>query len=321
MNFGGVFNPQALELVSRFYRAFREVRRRPGHPTSFLTHHKFGPGQVAVPIPSASLQLIARQAGFKGSFKSAPIVTGDSSKREVGILNNHPVFLSSRSVGISTRLSSMPHTRRGISFSFRKRGRKRKRVGSSIAKLALKKVRKLERKLEVKTVEFPITTLANIANTGVISNFTLIAQGDDSGLRDGLKITPFELKINFQWLGDAASVDDIYRTIIFRDMRQVDSVVPTVPNVLAENHPLARFTLVNRTRWNILYDETFTSSNDAAVRLCFVRLLRIKLKGQMIYTGAANTTISKNGLYMLNVASVNSLPNFVFNARLKYNDL
>ncbi len=243
---------------------------------------------------------------------------GDSSIR-IGRRRITPGFFTTRGKLIALDSSVANIMPNGRIVSFRKRGRKRKR--KSMASLALSKVRKLERKQEVKMFDIAITIRSNIAATGVVESLALISQGDGVSSRDGLKLSPFALEMRFQWLGDAASVDDTYRTIIFRDRRQVASTVPTVASVLAESNPLSRLMIANRTRWKILYDETFSSSNDAAIRLSFVRLLRMKLSLPMEFSGTANTTISKNGLFMIILASSGSLPNFTFNCRLKYNDL
>ncbi len=208
--------------------------------------------------------------------------------------------------------------------SFRRRsgnGKRRKTSATTMARKALSISRKLQRKQEVKAFSHPLTTIASVANTGDIRSLALIAQGDLVSQRDGNKISPFFLKLRLNWLGLAADTVGIFRTIIFRDKDQIASNVPTVLDVLEENNALSQINLVSRHRWKILYDRTWTQSNVADLRLNYVDIIGLKLTLGMSFIGAANTGISENGLFMLNITNIAAnLPSFTFTGRLFYND-
>lgn len=198
---------------------------------------------------------------------------------------------------------------------------KRKRTDASAGRLALSKVRKLERKQEVKIHDIAVTTLANVSNAGLIRDLALIAQNNTTDSRDGDFIEPFLLSVRMNWAGDAAATTGVYRTIIFRDKQQEPTVTPTVLNVLQSTSPLAQYALVNRGRWKILYDRTFTGVNDAAIRQSWVQVLRLKLTLPMQFRGAATTDIQRNGLYMIVIFNNNAnMPDVTFSTRLFFND-
>ncbi len=200
-------------------------------------------------------------------------------------------------------------------------GRKRYGGASSIARKALSKVRKLERKQEVKFHSIVVTTIANVSTTGDVRSLALIAQGDSRTSRDGNKISPFFLSMRINWIGAVASTADVYRTIIFRDMRQASTVVPTVLTVLSSGTPLSQVNVATHGRWKILYDRTFTSINDAALRAQFSDVIRIKLNKRMGFRGAATTDINENGLFMINITNLAAnLPSVVFSSRMFFND-
>ncbi len=229
-------------------------------------------------------------------------------------------FANPRSININQRntASKMSTFRRRRTFS-----RKRKRTSSaiSVANLALRKVRKLQRKTEVKYADIGLVTIASISTSGDVTAFSNVGQGDGVGQRDGDAISPFMLELNFQWFGTALAVTELYRTIIFIDRRQVESTTPSVATVLKSLDALSTIKGSVRTRFTILYDEMFTRPSANDVHQSFARSLRIKLNMQMRYKGVVSTDIVKNGLYMLNISnSTGNLPSFNFHSRLLYND-
>ncbi len=217
--------------------------------------------------------------------------------------------------GVSSSIHAMSRRRR-----FR---RKRKRGGSHtayhLAQQAMKKVRRIEKQIEVKFFDIADTTQATIADAGTIVSLALIAQGNTRSTRDGNFISPFHLKMKIHWFGLAASTTELMRTIIFRDKRQDKEDDPTVPDVLAAPSVLAMFNAAHRKRWKILFDHTWTSPNDLAIRLNFFVDLRINLKLKMGFSGPATTDVNLNGLYMINIAT--ETPSLTFTTRLFYNDL
>ncbi len=221
-------------------------------------------------------------------------------------------------VNEAVNTTSMSRKRNRSSFRSPKR---RKMNASSTAKKALREVRKLQRKQEVKVHDVNAVIL-NVTTAGDVRNIALIAQGDGVNQRDGDRISPFWLNMRFQWVGDALGVVEVYRTIIFIDRRQVASTVPSVLTVLSAATPLAMINSQNRNRFSIIFDQTFTRPSDTSSRQSFVGIVKTKVNIQsMQWADATAATLTKNGLYMLNITnSSGNDPDFIFYARMFYND-
>ncbi len=238
--------------------------------------------------------------------QSTRLTGGTISEANPAIPSKSVVFMSSR----------------GLRFARSKglqRRLKRRRVGAGV--LALKKVRKLERKVEVKLIDLNVQTIANVSTTGDVRNIALVSGGDLINQRDGNSIAPFFLQMNMNWTGIIAGQNQIMRTIIFRDKRQVKNTVPALSDVLTSGHPLALFSFTNRTRWKILFDRTWTASEATADAFMAIARMSAKLSLLMRWNSGTNTTLEANGLFMLNVTNVTSnLPSFIFSSRMMYND-
>lgn len=144
-----------------------------------------------------------------------------------------------------------------------------------------------------------------------MTDLTLVTQGAAINERDGNSIFPFFLQLKIVWTGQAASANDIYRTIIFRDKMQVTGVVPDiagVKGVLAQAEAFSLLEATTRSRYKILFDRTFTASNDATVKQQVMWNIRLRLTLPMRWATAASTSIDKNGLYMLNISNLQALP-------------
>lgn len=205
----------------------------------------------------------------------------------------------------------------------RRRPRKRRRMGgSSMAKLALRKVRKLERKVEVKFFDNPFQTIASISTTGDIRNIAQVVSGNSFNNRDGNHITPFRLNFRFHWGGIAGGTTDVYRTIIFRDKRQLSGSGPIVLDVLAAASPIAQIKGINHSRYKILFDHTFSNPNDTAIFQNFVGHVSIRMSLQMGWLGTSGGDINQNGLFMLNITNLTTnLPSLKYSTRMFFNDL
>lgn len=265
-----------------------------------------------------------------------PIIYGSTVTlaRKIQKISLPQSFYSSRR---HTRFSFTSHSRLPTSevgasvsmASYRKYRGKRRRTykrrrpysGYAIAKTALKKVRKLEQKREIKEHLVGLTTLVNVTSAGVVGVIAFIPQGDGAGERDGNKISPFLLNLNLRWIGDAVQDDEVMRTIIYTDTKTVKGATAAVTDVLTAANAMALIQTVNRGRFVIHYDECFTGSDDGNVRLSFVRKLRIRLTRSISFDGALASDVVKNGLYMINVTSTASNnPDVSYTFRLSYND-
>lgn len=216
--------------------------------------------------------------------------------------------------------SMSQRTRRGLSFSFPKRKRKRRRMNDGV--LALRKVRKLEKKVEVKMHDIDFNTLVNVGTAGVVTNLASIAQGDTISSRDAETIFPQSFDLRLIWNGDVAEISGVYRTIIFQDMRQVVSTPTPVLTLLKEATSLSQYSLANRKRFRIYYDETFTLDGNAAdhAQLHTRHVVR-KVSRSIQWTGATSTAWTKDGLFMVNITNLAAnQPNFSFTFRLFFTD-
>lgn len=220
------------------------------------------------------------------------------------------VFSSSSALRVRAGMSRRPFKRR-----------KRKRGSMPIAKLALSKVRRLERKIEQKSFDILQTTIGAVGSAGDIRNLALIIQGDSRNHRDGNAISPFFLSMRYHWLGTTADNTGVFRTIIFRDMRQVLGAIPVVLDILTEATPLSQWNYSFRGRFKILYDRTWTQSNDTAIRTNYNDVIRIRLTRKMTWNSGVSTALVSNGLFMINITNLPANePSFTFTSRLHYND-
>ncbi len=233
--------------------------------------------------------------------------------RHSALLLNKFAFLPT---SVSTFTSSST-AKRGARMS--RRGRKRRRTGG--LKKVMKRVRKLEKRAEVKKDDRALNSFGLVLNTGQVQNWCDIAQGDDRDERDGNKITPFRLTIRFNWLGQAASTAEVYRLIVFQDRQQVVATTPTVAQVLQSSGALSLYNEDFLKRWKILYDNMWTGANDANIRLSFIGLITIRGLLPIIYATGTGTDVTKNGLYVLAITNVASnAPTLVYSSRLFYYD-
>ncbi len=206
---------------------------------------------------------------------------------------------------------SVGTTGRGTRVMSRRRrygGRKRRRFyrgrGRSAGKLALTKIRRLERKVERKNFEIPLTTVPSVGRAGAVQPLAEIVQGVGLAQRNGVSVAPTHLKINIQWIGVAASVNDVYRVIIFRDTKQVNSTTPAVTAVLRAARVMSLYAINHRSRFKILFDECFTAPGSTPVVQSWVLKLNLKLNKIMAFTTNLGTSIDKNGLYMLLISNL-----------------
>lgn len=225
---------------------------------------------------------------------------------------------------------AQPHTvhpalstalRSSMSYTRTRKKRKRKSTWTT-ARQALKRVRKLEKKVEIKVFDHGFTTIANVPAAGDIRNMALIAQGDGINQRDGNKISPIGLNIRYHWVGDAASTQDVYRLIIFRDKQQVLGTVPPVLDVLTTATPMSQYNVPFSKRFKILHDQIWTNANDANIVQNFVGVINIRLNLGIRWSDNTAAAVTMNGLYMIvqsNLAA--NFPNFEFTARVFYYDM
>ncbi len=275
----------------------------------------------------ASTRLGASRNLATADFKhSAQLVSYTKRKRFGGRLpSNRPrkrrkrSSLSNWSFGPAAPKSfpTMARTRRSMSYS--RFGRKRRRV--TVSSNLSRRVKKLERNQEVKMFDLPVTVISNVGAAGDIRNLAVVVEGDGNSNRDGLRIAPFYLTLNYQWLGKILAIQEIYRTIILIDKRQVASTIPAVTDVLQQANALSQYNIANKGRFKILFDQSYGQASDATIANSVVGNIKRKLSMPMGFAAATGTSQTLNGLYLLNISNTTAnLPDFGFSSRVFFND-
>lgn len=165
------------------------------------------------------------------------------------------------------------------------------------------------------------TTIAAVSTTGDIRALSLIGQGDALNQRDGLKCSPTTVVVNLQWVGKAAAINEVYRTILVRDRRQVASVVPAVLDVLQENSPLSLYKTTTMGRFKVLFDAMYAQASDATISNSVVTTIIRRLVLPLTWTGSTANSFNSNGLFMINISnSTGNQPDVIFTSRILYTD-
>ncbi len=191
------------------------------------------------------------------------------------------------------------------------------KMAVTIAKSALRQVRRLNRNIEKKMITS--TTLStNVDSTGIVVLETPVAQGDDFFERGGNKMTVTSFAVNGTLFAISA-IPETVRIIFFYDTRQVSDSTPAVGAVLRTSDPLSFMNETSIGRFRILYDRLFAfdASNDAGVAVRFER----KLNLQQRYNGTASTDQEKNMIFMLAISTATANhPIFRHIAQLRFTD-
>ncbi len=215
-------------------------------------------------------------------------------------------------------LSTFP---RGTMAQRRRYKRKFSKKNLSIAKKALRKVNKLARRVkpEPKIHDIVQTTIAPTV-AGLVNSFVVIAQGAAVTQRVGILIRVFFIELRYSIVKHATPTSTQVRILICRDNRQVESTSPSVLAVLLAATPGSQYSRVNPKRFTILYSKFFTLRTN---RIAFATTVTRKLSFNVGYVGAANSTITKNGIFMITEsdASGGEEPTMKFTMRLRYTDV
>ncbi len=188
-----------------------------------------------------------------------------------------------------------------------------------VAKRALRKVKKLERKVEVKILDSGIVTQTP-AVAGILTHLNGIVQGDTEQQRDGLSCNMIGFKLNYRVQLNAASTLAIVRVIIVRDNRQVESTNPGVLAVILSANPMAQHSRINPKRFTFYYDKVH-ALDDSSQRNIY-RTLFCKAKFKMQFIGATATSQTSNGLYLILISDqAGNLPSVQFSFRAWFVDM
>ncbi len=191
----------------------------------------------------------------------------------------------------------------------------------SIAKKALRKVNKLARRVkpEPKFHDIGLTTLAPTI-AGLITHLTAIAQGETETTRNGIQVRVFFMEFRWILVKDSVPATSTTRILIVRDNRQVESTSPTVIKILQAANPISPYTRINPKRFTVLYNKTITLDS---TRISRRGQITRKLSFPLQYIGAASTSITKNGMYLLTESdnAATEEPSFRFTIRIRYSDV
>lgn len=139
-----------------------------------------------------------------------------------------------------------------------------------------------------------------------------IAQGNDNGQRNGLKVVLKRLSFNYTYRSAlTCSQPTYYRIMIVTDKRQVPGTNPTVLTLLEELKYDSPYNMDNRSRFIVHYDKTHVTDR-AQDNLNTIQFggrsggfvsKTLKLNSTVKYNGSAANTIVQNGMYVMLIQS------------------
>ncbi len=212
---------------------------------------------------------------------------------------------------------------KSIFVKMSKRRRRKKRVTKSalkVAKIALRRVNKLRKQIEVKTsVVLENTQTFNPA--GSVFFLAGIPQGIDSAQRIGSEVYLLSHQIRFKIQQPATNLNIAHsRIIFFTDMRQEAKLAPVTTDVLLEAKAFAMRTQSIAKRFRIYYDRTFATGINSG-RQSLVKVLFQKIRMNVNFDGPLATDILRHGFYMLLIGdqavNVNTM---TFSCQIWYTD-
>lgn len=177
----------------------------------------------------------------------------------------------------------------------------------------LKKMKKFEQTIESNFKDNSVTTA--ITQTALRQNLTNIAQGDNVGNRNGLKVTAKNLLIRGKLVGDGTNV---VRTIVVQDKRNDGASFGTL-DLLEENSVYSPLNMNDQQgRFRVLWDKTFVLDqlkNDIVVYKKFIKLDNI-----VHFSGTADTNTGPGSIWVFQLSDSVLGINQEYKARFKYSD-
>ncbi len=203
----------------------------------------------------------------------------------------------------------------------RRRRRRFTKKHLSVAKRALRKVNRLERKVrpEMKIHDFDIVLLTP-AVAGIVTHLNVVAQGDAQEQRDGLQCHGVFMSLRYSIQNDTAAPASITRLILFQDLRQEDSTNPILLDVLLAADVMSQRSRVNPKRFKIYFDRTYNLTTTG--KLVHTKVFNRKINVRMGWLAAAGNTQNKNGIYLISMSNLAAnLPTLRFSWRLWFTDM
>lgn len=177
----------------------------------------------------------------------------------------------------------------------------------------LKKMKKFEQTIESNFKDNSVTTA--ISTTALRQNLTNIAQGDDVGNRNGLKVTAKNLLIRGKLVGDGTNV---VRMMVVQDKRNDGDSFGTL-DLLEDNSVYSPLNMKDQQgRFRVLWDKTFVLDqlkNDIVVYKKFIKLDNI-----VHFSGTADTNTGPGSIWVFQLSDDAIGVNQEYKARFKYSD-
>lgn len=155
------------------------------------------------------------------------------------------------------------------------------------------------------------TGSSGIGNTWTdMHNINQIAEGTGVSDRVGKVVHPYAIVGNYVAVANAALSTTTMRIVILQDLQQVTgATIVAKSNVFRADLVYSIRNYTYMSRYKILWDRTFAFSNTG--NLVHKGKFNIKLTRPQTWSTNLNTSISKNGIYMIGISSTGvSLPLF-----------
>lgn len=196
------------------------------------------------------------------------------------------------------------------------RQNKRKRDTSTNQKPRKKMKKSLNRK-EIKFADF--LNIVAVGPLGVIEDLTRIAAGTTISERVGLSINVKNIFGRMIFTKDPAAEVTNIRCIIFKDKQQINGATPVITDVLQGSSVVSSYSMQSKGRFEILWDKNIDLKAGSNQTETFK--INLPVADTMQYSGTANTTIQKNGLYVLFLSNATLfIPSCDYNLRIKFTD-
>jgi len=207
---------------------------------------------------------------------------------------------------------------------YRKRRKTRRRKKLSIGRLAYKKVRKLEKNIEIKYQDYEINT--SVTSDGLMQFLmSQITKGVNENERIGDHIYAKSLLLRFNFNQVSALGTVLYRIILIQDK---DNSVSTVNQVLAtttsadhEMQVIRHYNKDSRQDFRVLFDRTFRVSQNTSQNKMWKKYVKLNFDVKYLQS---SFSLDKNEIALLMITNVNPLvtdhPWIVCNMRFSYTD-
>ncbi len=205
-------------------------------------------------------------------------------------------------------------------MSSRKRERKFFSKNRLTVKKVNRKVNRLARRLkpEAKRFDFDVLALAPPV-AGNVTRLAFIIQGIADNQRVGIVIKATFMEFRYTVLKHATPTTTEVRLIIVRDNRQVESVIPSVLDVLNTSIPISQYSRVNPKRFTILWNKIIVVRTN---RIKMFGVKTRKLNFPLAWVGAAAADITKNGIFLIALSDqAANFPIVNFTWRLHFTDV